>query len=534
MKNIRCYFFITIWLWTAFFMVSATNVTNNRALHKGIHVSSEMAGYPAANVVDGQDTTGWGVDAVTDPEAWIIVDLKESLHINDIELEWYTTPTSSYAAKNYRVSCSGTAANDDWQVIEDVDNNTATLNRISLNDSARYIKVECLEPGTGINYYGLAELRVLQYAASIVGTKGFSTGQADYVTLAADSTGALYVAYKDGAYVNQRYKVYVKMFVDGTWRQIGEFEEYEVYGLDFVIHNDILYLTYQYYNTIKPAGDKWKCMTVKKYVDNNWVSCDGNILDFKTEKQTALRVNPVTGVLTLAYITDALDGLAEWNKPRLLTYNETSKVWTEDRIPMLDDSWVNSIALEFSSTGTTYVGMGLARQGSYKSRATVMEKAAGTWTTAGFPMFSGNRINYPSMVCDDADVLYFAHRDFGATDKASVWYLYDNPTASEPVKRYFKPFNKLGISKRAVDYTHLICDNDTLYVGYCDQANKGRVTVHTFNADSGTWDLIGYPGGFSDGQVEWVSIAKVGNTIYTAYTDWSVSGRITVSAYTMQ
>lgn len=533
MKNIRCYFFITIWLCTALFMVSAANITNNAALNKAVFVSNEITGYAAGNAVDGSSGTGWGVSAGTDPE-WIFVDLEESTYINDIMVEWFTTATSSYASKKFRVSYSDTAVDGDWQVIEEVDNNTAAIKMISLNAYARYVKLECLEPGTGMPYYGLAELQVLQYSASLVGAKGFSTGQADYVTLALDSTGTPYVAYKDCTYENQRYKVYVKKFTGGTWCTIGEFTEYDVYGLDFIIHNDIPYLTYRYYNFTKPVNVRWKCMTVKKYTSGAWESCDGNILDFKTEHRTSLAVNPATGVLTLAYITDHLAGWSDWYKPRLLTYDDGSNVWIEDKITMPDNYWCSSIDLAFSNSGKPYVGLGLAQTGSYKNRATVMEKDGGVWKTVGFPMFSVNRINYPSVAVDTAGMPYMAHQDFGATHKASVWYLHDDPAAPGMLKRYFKPLNELGISKRFVTFTNLICDNDTLYLGYCDEANDGRITMHTLNTATGNWDVIGYPGGFSNGVVEWVSLAKHGDMLYTAYADWSIFGRISVSAYDLQ
>src|SRR5579863_2771416 len=120
---------------------AATCGTTNIALNKTATASStENAGFPASNAVDGNTGTRWS-SAWSDPQ-WLEVDLGSSQSICGVALNWET----AYATA-FQIQTSADGSN--WTTIYSTTTGTGGTQNLSVSGSGRYIRMYGTARATG-------------------------------------------------------------------------------------------------------------------------------------------------------------------------------------------------------------------------------------------------------------------------------------------------------------------------------------------------------------------------------------------------
>ncbi|MFL6077983.1 MAG: discoidin domain-containing protein [Mycobacteriales bacterium] len=130
---------------------AATCGTTNLALnHPATASSTEAAGYPASDAVDGNTGTRWS-SAFSDPQ-WIQVDLGSSQSICQVVLAWETA-----SGKAYQVQVSDDA--NTWTTVYSATTGAGGTETLNVSGSGRYLRVYGTQRNTGYGY-SLWELAV--------------------------------------------------------------------------------------------------------------------------------------------------------------------------------------------------------------------------------------------------------------------------------------------------------------------------------------------------------------------------------------
>src|SRR6202034_3204287 len=131
--------------------------TTNLALNKTATASStENAGTPAADAVDGNTGTRWS-SAFSDPQ-WLEVDLGSSQAICQVTLDWENAYANAF---QIQTSADGT----NWTTIYSTTTGTGGTQTLNVSGTGRYIRM-----------YGTA--RATQYGYSLWEFQVFTTGSA--------------------------------------------------------------------------------------------------------------------------------------------------------------------------------------------------------------------------------------------------------------------------------------------------------------------------------------------------------------------
>jgi len=118
--------------------------------------STENAGTPASNAVDGNGGSRWS-SAFSDPQ-WLQVDLGSSATINRVVLNWEAAYASAFTIQT---SADGAA----WTTINTTTNGTGGVQTLNVTGSGRYVKLTTTK-------------RATQYGASLWEFQVFGTGGA--------------------------------------------------------------------------------------------------------------------------------------------------------------------------------------------------------------------------------------------------------------------------------------------------------------------------------------------------------------------
>src|SRR5215472_14682773 len=139
--------------------------TTNVALNKTATASStENAGFPAANAVDGNAGTRWS-SAFSDPQ-WLEVDLGSSQSICQVVLQWETA-----YGKAFQIQTS--TDNSTWTTIFSTTTGTGGTQTLSLTGTGRYIRMYGTARGTQWGY-SLWEFQVFATSSGGTGCTGQS------------------------------------------------------------------------------------------------------------------------------------------------------------------------------------------------------------------------------------------------------------------------------------------------------------------------------------------------------------------------
>jgi F5/8 type C domain/Ricin-type beta-trefoil lectin domain len=118
--------------------------TTNLALGKTATASStENAGFPASNAVDGNTGTRWS-SAFSDPQ-WLEVDLGSSHSICQVTLRWETA-----YGKAFQIQTS--ANNSTWTTIYSTTTGTGGTQNLTVTGTGRYIRMYGTARGTQYGY----------------------------------------------------------------------------------------------------------------------------------------------------------------------------------------------------------------------------------------------------------------------------------------------------------------------------------------------------------------------------------------------
>jgi hypothetical protein len=147
---------------------AATCGTTNLAVnHPATASSTEAAGYPASNAVDGNTGTRWS-SAFSDPQ-WIQVDLGSTQSVCQVVLTW-----EAASGKAYQVQVSDDAST--WTTVYSSTTGAGGTETLNVSGSGRYLRVYGTQRNTGYGY-SLWELAV--YGTSDGGGGGPLPGGGD-------------------------------------------------------------------------------------------------------------------------------------------------------------------------------------------------------------------------------------------------------------------------------------------------------------------------------------------------------------------
>ena len=132
------------------------------ALNKPVTVSSvEKAGLEGQYAVDGNLNTRWS-SQFSDPQ-YIIIDLQSVQAFNEVLLNWETA-----YAKEYEVQVSNDISN--WTTLAHITNGNGGTEKISVQASARYVRIYGIQRGTQYGY-SLYEVGIYNNEISSTGSR---------------------------------------------------------------------------------------------------------------------------------------------------------------------------------------------------------------------------------------------------------------------------------------------------------------------------------------------------------------------------
>lgn len=164
------------------------------------------------------------------------------------------------------------------------------------------------------------------------------------------------------------------------------------------------------------------------------------------------------------------------------------------------------------------------RDGSDLNRAKVMKYSGSVWTLlTGAPASAAGA--YDTTLFYDANYLYLAYRDESVLGKATLkryhflvegsWFNVGTP----------------GFTSGTASDLSLYVKNEVPYVAYVDWANSNKLSVMKYDFIGSQWLQVGLPG-FTPASVDFISLQVAGGPVpYVAYTDASVSNKITVKMF---
>ncbi len=337
-----------------------------------------------------------------------------------------------------------------------------------------------------------------------VGSAGFSAGQAEYTSLAFDTDGNPYVAFRDDA---NGTKATVMEYSNGSWANYGSagfsaaWVQYT--SLVFNISGTAPYLAYS-------DGNVGGNATVMYDSGSGWATLG-------TAGFAPGGVN-YTSLAFDGYGTQyvAFQDQANGNKASVMAY--------------IGGNWVNVGSPDFSSGEANYISLAMYNNKPYVAfedyaygndyKATVMEYTSGGWQNVGSEGFSAGPANYTSLAIDAYGNPYVAFQDCGNDYKATVM---------EYTSGSWQNVGNAGFSAGTANYTSLAFYSGKPYVAFQDYANGNQATVMGFTGSG--WANVG-SAGFSAGSASYTSLAFSPNgTTYVAFSDGNSGGNATVMAF---
>ena len=325
-----------------------------------------------------------------------------------------------------------------------------------------------------------------------VGNVNFSAGESDYPSLALNSSGIPYVAYKD--YANSK-KATVMQFDGTNWVNVGNVGfsagQADYTSIAFSPTDGEPYVAYCDWGNSDRA-------TVMKYDGTNWVNVgtpgftttqtNGTCLAFSITGQPYVAYNDISGSATV------------------MKFDGTN--WVFVGTPDFSAGMAQDISLALNRADSLpYVAY---QDFGYSQKSTVMRFNGTSWVNVGNAGFSAGAAYYTSLAFSPFGQPYVAYEDDANSDKATVMM--------------FNGINwvnvgNAGFSVGNAPYTSLaFSPSDSLpNVAFEDWMNSNKSTVMKF--DGTNWVNVG-PANFSAGPAynEDLAISSKGEP-YIVYTD---------------
>ena len=366
----------------------------------------------------------------------------------------------------------------------------------------------------GFNIWGGDRAHAATDTWTALGGAGISAGRVEYISVAVDPQDIPYVAYKD---IQNGNKATVVKFVNGQWESVGD------PGLSAGEANELFlaidrqgtpYLVYQ-------DGANSYGLAVKKFTAGQWESVgSGNI-------------SPgAANMMQIAF--DSADNpyvlfRDHPNQTRAVVVKFTNNTWSIVGGGALTTGFANEMALALDSQDTPYVVYSDGTDG-YKLS---VKKFNGTqWNYVGANKLTSGQSSNHAIAIGPNDVPYVAFTNQDISFKTTV--LKFTGTQWETVGN-----NGFSVSSTR-DNTLAFDSEGTPYVAYSDNGTPfvqppfGAIRKLVGNQ----WQPVGggnFTGPTTTNQVQSVSFALDSNDIpYVAYTDQSVSNKLTVKSLVTQ
>jgi hypothetical protein len=236
-----------------------------------------------------------------------------------------------------------------------------------------------------------------------VGSAGFSSGAAYFVSLAFAPDATPYVAYSD--YGNGG-KATVKRFNGVDWVPVGNSAGFSGDEADYtslaIAPDGTPYVAYSDLSNTAKA-------TVMKYSGNEWIPVGSAGFSGGTVYYTSLAFVP-DGTPYVAY-QDGLNG----TKATVMKFGGVT--WDVVGAAGFSAGTSEFTSLAFAPNGTPYLAY--ADYGN-DGKATVMQFSGTAWVNAGSPGFSVGEVGFTSLAIAPGGAPYVAYSDYGNGSKATV------------------------------------------------------------------------------------------------------------------
>lgn len=309
-----------------------------------------------------------------------------------------------------------------------------------------------------------------------VGSEGFSSGEA-YNQCIALNNEIPYVAYIDDAHNR---KATVMKFSGTDWEPVGieGFTNVPVSSISFAIDNGIPYLAYI-------DNENEKKASVMMFDDENWVYIGQ--ADFSTANASSVNLAMYNGVPFVSF--------QDWAHGSKITVMKLdgSNWETVGSAGFSTCSLPNVISLAVYE-GVPFVAY---RDTDHSHKASVMKFNGDTWVVVGFQGFSGGTHDAYQCIAIKNGNPYVTSWD--SDGKAAVYFFNGAK---------WSIFGNDVLSLGQATYSSITFSNDgTLYLGFSDIGNEGKVTVMKFEETN--WIPLGTA--LSPGQASYISLAITEN-----------------------
>ncbi|WP_339307120.1 S-layer homology domain-containing protein [Paenibacillus sp. FSL R5-0519] len=351
------------------------------------------------------------------------------------------------------------------------------------------------------------------YAASgtwvDVGGAGFTTKQAENITLVFDREGTPYTIFKDG---DNDGKATVLKYVSGVWQSVGSagFSAGGIYTSSLAFDSqNTPYVAYQDTDNVSKAtvmkfnGEQWEIVgsagfsaaaavyvsialspdnipyvgyrdqsvsnkiTVKRLNGNQWENVGP--VGFTTNNASGLSsiVFDNAGILHLAY-TDSTS-----RKATVMKFTDGS--WKNVGNTAFTEDSASYISLAFGPNNVPYVAF---EDGSKAFKATVMKLNGSQWKVVGNEGFSSGRLNSMSLAFDPQGIPYTAFKNLVnfSMDPQGVMMKLDG---NQWTVVGGKPFSASQINETSLAFG----PNGNPYVAYADGNKNYKLTVMTLSTE---------------------------------------------------
>jgi hypothetical protein len=339
----------------------------------------------------------------------------------------------------------------------------------------------------------------------IVGTAGFSTGQADNIHLALDKNNTPYVAYEDEGHGN---KATVMKYTGSAWVLVGQagFSSGDASPFLALDSSNTPYVAYS-------DGANGGKATVMKYTGTGTTG-------WQTVGPAGFTSDPVS-IAGLAidknntpYITITILNASENIEGTVWKY--TGPGW--DLVGSTSFQPIFNICLALDGNNTPYVAYTTFNPNNY-----YVAKYTGTgltgWADVGTAAPTAGPVSLISLAMDQSNIPYVATTDYH-TDKITVVKYTGTGTTG------WATVGSAGFSSGSASSLRLALDkNNTPYVAYSDGDRSGKATVMKY--PGAAWVLVGSEG-LSESAASPDLALDSNNTPYIAYQDADNGNKATV------
>jgi hypothetical protein len=241
-----------------------------------------------------------------------------------------------------------------------------------------------------------------------VGSEGFSAGQARSHSIAIDSSGTPYVAYRSGVGIMMKYDA-----SSNSWVTVGNAGFSADAGANYTsMAIDSSDTPYVVYDEVTEDSDK---ATVKKYdkSSNSWVTVGNAGFSASTASFTSMKLDS-SGTPYVVY-RDA----GSSNKATVKKYDVSSNSWVTVGNAGFSLGIASYTSIAIDGSGIPYVGY---TDGGYLGKVNVMsyDRSSNSWVNVGSGGFSAGSSQNTSIALDSYGNPYVAYADGGYSGKATV------------------------------------------------------------------------------------------------------------------